>query len=102
MSDEVGRVGGAPEPVLNSGIQTMQMEEHAQLIESKSQMLDEVNQLVDLMSAEKSSLLQRIASLETQLQEKSSEEEGKVEELRQAQSKVVTREGEILELETSR
>ena len=42
MSDEVGRVGGAPEPVLNSGIQMMQMEEHAQLIESKSQMLDEV------------------------------------------------------------
>ena len=39
MSDEVGRVGGAPMPVLNSGIQ---MEEHAQLIESKSQMLDEV------------------------------------------------------------
>jgi len=38
MSDEVGRVGGAPEPVLNPGIQM----EHAQLIESKSQMLDEV------------------------------------------------------------
>jgi len=38
MSDEVGRVGGAPEP----GIQMMQMEEHAQLIENKSQMLDEV------------------------------------------------------------
>ena len=42
MSDEVGKVGGAPEPVLDSGIQMMQMEEHAQLIESKSQMLDEV------------------------------------------------------------
>ena len=46
MSDEVAAVGGTPEPVLNSGLQMMQMEEHAQLIESKSQMLDEVRSAV--------------------------------------------------------
>ena len=47
MSDEVATVDGTPEPVLNSGLQMMQMEEHAQLIESKSQMLDEVRSAVN-------------------------------------------------------
>ncbi len=56
-----------------------------QLVESQSQMLDEVNSLVDLMTAEKAGLQQQLSSVESRSQQLEADNEALRQQLGQEQ-----------------